>query len=166
MGYANFQLLETYGSGALSTSIIVFALVMLFILGVAGIGFRFWSNSGLKTGISVGEVDHLFLKTKYCVAGEKREGYLRYLASDGATLVSYNGSVSKFADIEIDLSSTFDQNMEYIRGKVIKCKSLGGFPESWMIEVKFQSRTEKEKQYIQKVLLKTQRIGSNHLDEF
>lgn len=150
MGTINFQLFETYGTSTLTTSIIIVGLLILFLLGLFGIVLKIWARHECRDILSDSRpledrIDHLFVKVSYRNTTQNSkvyEGYLTALNLYGASMVSYDRDLERSAILELDLEDIFNCkcNSQKLCGKVVRCRSLGGFPESWAVDVKFLDR--------------------------
>ena len=85
----------------------------------------------------------LYMKIAYTTerdADGPRQGYLRSLTSDRATLVVFDRAVRKGCQVHLDLGSlgSHDRNtMGPVRGKVTHTKSLDGTPENLLVNIQF-----------------------------
>lgn len=87
--------------------------------------------------------DQLFMKIAYTTERESeapRQGYLRSLTSDRATLVVMDRGLRKGSQLHLDLGHLYVQDGAAptpIRGKVTQMKSLGGSPENILVNIQF-----------------------------
>ncbi len=87
--------------------------------------------------------DQLYMKIAYTTERESespRQGYLRSLTSDRATLVVADRGLRKGSQLHLDLGHLrAHDGAEHapIRGKVTQMKSLGGSPENILVNIQF-----------------------------
>jgi len=87
--------------------------------------------------------DQLFMKIAYTNERESeppRQGYLRSLTSDRATLVVADRGLRKGSRLHLNLGHLHSQDAAAtvpIRGKVTQMKSLGGSPENILVNIQF-----------------------------
>jgi hypothetical protein len=87
--------------------------------------------------------DQLFMKIAYTTQRESelpRQGYLRSLTSDRATLVVADRGLRKGSQLHLDLGNLRNQDgaaAAPILGKVTQMKSLGGSPENILVNIQF-----------------------------
>lgn len=89
--------------------------------------------------------DKLFFPIGYAYAGDKtklKRGYLRSLTLNRATMVSSDKRLQKGALVDVDLGRIPAPKGRpcFVKGKIVRCKSLGGLPESWQVDIKLLER--------------------------
>ncbi|HET9238725.1 MAG TPA: hypothetical protein VFO10_15805 [Oligoflexus sp.] len=87
--------------------------------------------------------DQLSMKIAYTTERESeppRQGYLRSLTSDRATLVVADRGLRKGSQLRLDLGPLHPHDAGAtapIRGQVTRMKSLGGSPENILVNIQF-----------------------------
>ena len=134
--------------GVAEYSVVGLAMASFLLIAVSCI-LRFWgrfSGQGVDDPHAVTDL-YLSIGFKSALSGhsQKSIGFLRSLTLNRATLV-VNNDYDYGSAVEIDLgrcniqlSSEVDKPC-YVPGKVIKTKSLGGQPESWLLDIKFEDQ--------------------------
>lgn len=157
-----FLFSHNYRDYFLANEILVIAIIILVLLAISGIFFQLYPKTdhrvrASKKGAFPIRIDHLFLKVDYYIGNNQhKEGYLRSLSLDAASLLTYDVDHQKNSAISLDLGTAFDQHggkSKLIRARVAKHRSLGGFPESWLVEVKFLGDDEGEQASLNSILM-------------
>ncbi len=87
--------------------------------------------------------DQLFMRIAYTTERESegsRQGYLRSLTSDRATLVVADRGLRKGSQLHLDLGSLQNPDGAVsapVLGRVTRMKSLGGSPENILVNIQF-----------------------------
>ncbi|HYX39479.1 MAG TPA: hypothetical protein VE954_40790 [Oligoflexus sp.] len=136
------ELSSTDPSGGLG----VFALLLGFAVILALVPLFVWfvrRQRELIPPLEETRTDQLFMKIAYTTERESelpRQGYLRSLTSDRATLVVADRGLRKGSQLHLDLGNLRAQDgvaTAPIRGKVTQMKSLGGSPENILVNIQF-----------------------------
>lgn len=144
------------------------AIVLLMLVGLA-FALRFWPRLQ-KSRIPLGRENsnpvakELFLQVDYC-APEKyndvKRGYLRSLTLDRASIVAQDRNIVEGSHLDVIFDSAksseeavVSDDHHAVTGKVVKKKSLGGSPESWLIDVRFQDRNDQADGFIRDYMQK------------
>lgn len=129
-------------SGELSGVIWLLVLLVLLLLWPLGLwALRHWKKWQVKDPSTSDE--QLLVKISYLHDRETegmRQGYLRSLTSDRATLVVADRGLRKGSQVRLDLGSLHpysDQRSDMVLGRVTQMKSLGGSPENLLVNVQF-----------------------------
>jgi hypothetical protein len=129
-----------------SSGIGIFALLLGFtVLLVIGplVVWYFRRQRQMIPPLEETRTDHLYMKIAYTTERESelpRQGYLRSLTSDRATLVVADRGLRKGSQLHLDLGhlrSHDGGSVTPIRGKVTRMKSLGGSPENILVNIQF-----------------------------
>ncbi|MDQ3231073.1 MAG: hypothetical protein M3Q07_04565 [Pseudobdellovibrionaceae bacterium] len=124
----------------------VFALLLGFAVILALVPLFVWfvrRQRELIPPLEETRTDQLFMKIAYTTERESelpRQGYLRSLTSDRATLVVADRGLRKGSQLHLDLGNLRAQDgvaTSPIRGKVTQMKSLGGSPENILVNIQF-----------------------------
>ena len=159
------QFIEKVGTRGISGTLITGSSVILFFLLLGALSLRYFSfRDNLIKGqdrmkAEPDQLENLFLKVDYKnsqpdLEGAARKGYLRSLTLDRATLVAADENLRKGAPLSIDLGALpgNSSGSDYVNGKVIRMKSLGGVPENWLINVRFTDRHGLSNQLVKRYL--------------
>jgi hypothetical protein len=125
----------------------VFALFLTFVAILAVLApvlvWYFRRQRQLIPPLEEIRTDQLSMKIAYTTERESeapRQGYLRSLTSDRATLVVADRGLRKGSQLQLDLGNLRAQDgvaTAPIRGKVTQMKSLGGSPENILVNIQF-----------------------------
>lgn len=125
----------------------VFALFLAFAMVLAALPllmvWYFRRQRQLWPPCEETRTDQLFMKIAYTTDRESelpRQGYLRSLTSDRATLVVADRGLRKGSQLHLDLGKLRAQDgaaTAPILGKVTQMKSLGGSPENILVNIQF-----------------------------
>jgi hypothetical protein len=158
---SNVELGANYSEGIATTipgGIMLFAMAVgLIVLLLVILGSLSSSSSTSKKALqalaSGPSAQNLFLGIKYqslaknAQAQENSEGDIAYLRSLGVTSASFVCSehLTKDSKVSLALGSLpgFPDTSLTVEGHVIRCKSLGGVPESFMVQIRFGHVTDK-----------------------
>ncbi len=128
--------------GELSGVAWLIALLLLLLLWPLGLFIvRRWKHWQRGEGSSQDE--NTLVKIAYLHEKDSeamRQGYLRSLTSDRATLVVADRGLRKGSQVRLDLGALnpyAQQSSDMILGRVTRMKSLGGSPESLLVNVQF-----------------------------
>lgn len=130
--------------GELSGIVWLVGFLLLLLLWPLGLwGARRWKNR--KAPIAAGDHhdEQSLVKIAYLHDNESealRQGFLRSLTSDRATLVVADRGLRKGSHVRIDLGALHPYShhgSDMILGRVTRMKSLGGTPENLLVNVQF-----------------------------
>lgn len=145
------------------------AAILLFL---AGLALRVWSKYSSSHQNVGNSLSDLYLGMDFKVQDStncKQRGYLRSLTLNRASLVSSGDVIQRGALLEIDLGSLDSlalppsQGKNYVPAKVVKRKSLGGNPESWLLDVKFTRQPCNEASDMMSIIKKTSQSSPSNL---
>lgn len=157
MGDTSIKMLERSSGGGLSTTMVLIALGILLLLVILTLWHRYGTHlekvnhpdeAGRRHPMPR-KADHLFLSVRYGTdpALPARDmAFLRTLTMERASFVASDSRLNKGNLLDLHLGDlpggTGGDSDSIVRGRVVRKKSLGGVPESWLVDIKF---TEKGK---------------------
>ncbi len=136
------EVASTDPGGGISSLALLLVISLIFFLGLLLIWY-FRRNRQVEVPLNEARDDLLFMKIAYTTERESeapRQGYLRSLTSDRATLVVVDRGLRKGSQLHLDLGSLRNHDgliTAPIRGKVTQMKSLGGSPENILVNIQF-----------------------------
>lgn len=136
------ELSSTDPSGGIGIFALLLGFTVLLVVGLLVIWY-FRRQRQLIPPLEETRTDQLFMKIAYTTERESeppRQGYLRSLTSDRATLVVADRGLRKGSQLRLDLGHLRQQDgasAAPIRGKVTQMKSLGGSPENILVNIQF-----------------------------
>lgn len=165
MEHLSFQAWESASDYALPpVTVALFAFVAFVLIGMS-ILFWWWRRhhgpEAAIRGVNRQSAHDLFLKVDYSIGEpthDMRRGYLRSLTLDRASIVSSDRSLDKGSQLSLIFDSANEPvvGTALVPGKIIRKKSLGGSPESWLFDVRFTDSQEPSRsivrQYLQRAL--------------
>ncbi|MCX6128740.1 MAG: hypothetical protein NTX25_06700 [Proteobacteria bacterium] len=124
------------------------SFILTLIMVIIGLGslIYFWTlyQKRIKPSLEAETKDSLlYMKVAYTTEREletSRQGYLRSLTSDRASLVISDRSVRKGTELSLDLANLKNPDGRHaglVKGRVTHTKSLGGSPENVLVNVQF-----------------------------
>lgn len=136
------ELSSTDPSGGIGIFALLLGFTVLLVVGPLVIWY-FRRQRQLIPPLEETRTDQLFMKIAYTTERESeppRQGYLRSLTSDRATLVVADRGLRKGSQLRLDLGHLRAHDgaaTAPIRGKVTQMKSLGGSPENILVNIQF-----------------------------
>jgi hypothetical protein len=133
---------STDPSGGIGMFALLLGFTVLLVVGPL-VFWYFRRQRQLLPPLEETRTDQLFMKIAYTTERESeapRQGYLRSLTSDRATLVVADRGLRKGSQLRLDLGHLRAHDGETtapIRGKVTQMKSLGGSPENILVNIQF-----------------------------
>jgi hypothetical protein len=136
------ELSSTDPSGGIGMFALLLGFTVLLVVGPLVIWY-FRRQRQMIPPLEETRTDQLFMKIAYTSERESeapRQGYLRSLTSDRATLVVADRGLRKGSQLRLDLGHLHPHDAGAnapIRGKVTRMKSLGGSPENILVNIQF-----------------------------
>lgn len=140
---------KVFTQGGVETLPLATLVVALLILASGTIFLGMWSRIDPSTlrfsPFPNSKVENLFLPVEIQSSGQPvktHEGYLRSLTAKNATVVCSGLNFTKGDALALNLTAAGirDVKLGLVSGKIVQGRSLGGLPESWLIDIKFDSQ--------------------------